>query len=73
MKKTIILLSLGTLLFAACSGNKADEENADSMYRYSDTNKATVDTTTIDSARTKGYPDSTTNAPRMSGGNRNIE
>lgn len=74
MKKyKFLLLNLFTLSFAACSGEKADKEHADSMNKYTDTNYSTVDTNTVDSARTKDYPDSTTNAPRMTGGKAKIE
>lgn len=45
------------LALSACSGKKADQENADSMYKYTDTNKV------IDSASTDSIADSTTNAP----------
>lgn len=55
--KIIILITAFGLGLAACSGNKADQENADSTYKYSDTNKV------IDSASTDSIADSTTNAP----------
>jgi len=55
--KLIILVTAFGLALSACSGKKADQENADSMYKYSDTNKV------IDSAHTDSTADSTTNAP----------
>ncbi|MFC3560285.1 hypothetical protein [Pedobacter jamesrossensis] len=74
MKKyKFLLVSLVSLVFAACSGEKADQEHADSMNKYTDTNYSTVDTNSVDSARTKDFPDSTTNAPRMSGGKGKVE
>jgi hypothetical protein len=45
------------LALSACSGKKADQQNADSMYKYTDTNKL------IDSTSTDSVADSTTNAP----------
>jgi hypothetical protein len=45
------------LALSACSGKKADQENADSMYKYTDTNKV------VDSTKTDSTADSTTNAP----------
>lgn len=68
-----LFLGLISLVFAACSGQKADEEHADSMNKYTDTNYSTVDTNTVDSARTKDYPDSTTNAPRINGEKAKVE
>lgn len=73
MKKLIIIIALATGSLLGCTGNKAGKENADTMYNYSDTNKATVDTNSKDSLDTKGYSDSTTNAPRMPGGDRKVE
>ncbi|MCZ4222374.1 hypothetical protein [Pedobacter rhodius] len=73
MRKIIIVMALAASATFGCSGNKADKENADSMYQYTDTNKATVDTTGKDSVNTKGFPDSTTNAPRMPGGEKKME
>jgi len=55
--KLIILVTAFGLALSACSGKKADQENADSMYKYTDTNKV------IDSASTDSVADSTTNAP----------
>lgn len=40
----------------ACNSKKADKENADSMYKYTDTNVR-------DSLKTDSTSDSTTNAP----------
>jgi len=55
--KIIILVAAFGLALSACSGKKADQENADSMYNYTDTNKV------IDSTKTDSTADSTTNAP----------
>ncbi|SDH60526.1 hypothetical protein SAMN05421827_13123 [Pedobacter terrae] len=55
--KIIILVAAFGLAFSACSGKKADQENADSMYKYTDTNKV------VDSTSTDSVADSTTNAP----------
>jgi len=55
--KIIILVTALGLSLAACSGNKADHENADTMNKYTDTTKV------IDSAGTDATADSTTNAP----------
>ena len=55
--KLIILVTAFGLALSACSGKKADQENADSTYKYTDTNKV------IDSASTDSVADSTTNAP----------
>ena len=55
--KIIILVAAFGLTLSACSGKKADQENADSMYKYTDTNKL------IDSTSTDSIADSTTNAP----------
>lgn len=58
MKTKIIILVAGLgLALSACSGKKADQENADSMQKYTDTTKV------IDSASTDATADSTTNAP----------
>lgn len=58
MKKMIIICSvMATFAIAACGGKHADQENADSMFRYTDTNKV------IDSTRADTTSDSTTNAP----------
>ncbi|RZJ99973.1 MAG: hypothetical protein EOO43_25395 [Flavobacterium sp.] len=70
MKNILIsLFTVVSIIATSCSGKKADEANADSMYKYTDTNISTVDTTTKDSVNTKGFPDSTSNSPRMPGGN----
>jgi len=62
MKIKLIMLSLATsLMFAACNGKQADQENADSMNQYSDS--STVDTMNMDSSKAIGTADSTTNAP----------
>ncbi|WP_145857132.1 hypothetical protein [Pedobacter suwonensis] len=55
--KLIILVTALGLALSACSGKKADQENADSMYKYTDTNKV------VDSTSTDSVADSTTNAP----------
>jgi hypothetical protein len=55
--KIIILVAAFGLALSACSGKKADQENADSMYKYTDTNKV------IDSTKTDSTADSTTNTP----------
>ena len=55
--KIIILVAAFGLALSACSGKKADQENADSTYKYTDTNKL------IDSTSTDSVADSTTNAP----------
>ena len=55
--KIIILVAAFGLALSACSGKKADQENADSTYKYSDTSKVT------DSTKTDSTADSTTNAP----------
>ncbi len=55
--KIIILMTAFGLALSACSGKKADQENADSIYQYTDTNKV------IDSTKTDSTADSTTNAP----------
>ena len=69
MKNTILAI-VATISIAAtsCSGKKADQENADSMYKYQDTSVSTIDTGTRDSLATKALQDSTTNAPKMPGG-----
>ena len=55
--KIIILVAAFGLALSACSGKKADQENADSMYKYADTGKV------VDSASTDSLADSTRNAP----------
>jgi protein involved in sex pheromone biosynthesis len=55
--KIIILVAAFGLALSACSGKKADQENADTMYKYTDTNKV------VDSTSTDAVADSTTNAP----------
>lgn len=55
--KLIILVTAFGLALSACNGKKADQENADSMYKYTDTNQV------IDSTSTDSIADSTTNAP----------
>jgi PBP1b-binding outer membrane lipoprotein LpoB len=54
--KIIILIAAFGLALSACSGNKADEKNADSLHKYTDTSK-------MDSTHTDSTADSTTNAP----------
>ncbi|GGH16779.1 hypothetical protein [Pedobacter zeae] len=58
MKTNVIILAatLG-LTLSACTGKKADQENADTMYKYTDTSKM------VDSTHTDSTADSTTNAP----------
>jgi len=60
MKNILFTLCAATILFVtSCSGKKADQENADSTYKYPDTSKldsSAQDTTPI-------FADSTTNAP----------
>ncbi|MBB6238467.1 protein involved in sex pheromone biosynthesis [Pedobacter sp. AK013] len=55
--KIIILVAAFGLALSACTGKKADQENADSTYKYTDTTKV------IDSTSTDAVADSTTNAP----------
>jgi protein involved in sex pheromone biosynthesis len=55
--KIIILIAAFGLALSACSGNKADEKNADSLHKYTDTSKM------ADSTNTDTTADSTTNAP----------
>ncbi|NMN39406.1 hypothetical protein [Pedobacter sp. SG918] len=55
--KIIILVAVLGLALSACSGKKANQENADSTYKYTDTAKV------IDSTSTDSTADSTTNAP----------
>jgi len=55
--KLIILVTAFGLALSACNSKKADQENADSMYKYTDTNQV------IDSTSTDSIADSTTNAP----------
>lgn len=52
----ILAAALG-LAFSACSGDKADQQNADSLHQYTDTSKV------VDSIGTDSTADSTTNAP----------
>jgi len=58
MKTNVIILAatLG-LTLSACTGKKADQENADTMHKYTDTSKM------VDSTHTDSTADSTTNAP----------
>jgi len=57
MKKTfLILFAIASIAATACNSKKADSENADSMYKYTDTNVR-------DSLKTDTTSDSTTNAP----------
>jgi hypothetical protein len=58
--KMIILIAAFGLTLSACSGNKADEKNADSLHQYTDTSK--MDSTHTDSTA-DSTADSTTNAP----------
>jgi hypothetical protein len=70
MKKQIFtLLAIISLGLASCSGNKADgsDSNQDSTVRPGDTSGYHTDTTSKDSASSKGLADSTTNAPKMPG------
>jgi len=46
----------------SCSGEKADKENADSMYKYTDTTKV-VDSNATDSASGRLLADSISNTP----------
>ncbi|KIA91156.1 hypothetical protein OC25_23145 [Pedobacter kyungheensis] len=55
--KAMILAAALGLAFSACSGNKADQQNADSLHQYTDTNIV------ADSIVTDSTADSTTNAP----------
>ncbi|WP_231459791.1 hypothetical protein [Pedobacter sp. Leaf132] len=57
MKKQLLILCAFATMALACNGNKADKENADSMYKYTDTTKV------VDSLATDSTADSTTNAP----------
>jgi len=54
-------LTITGLFVASCNGKQADQENADSTYKYSDTNKK--DSAMMDTTKGKVYADSTTNAP----------
>ncbi|QPH39018.1 hypothetical protein [Pedobacter endophyticus] len=66
MKYSLIIALLTASVFAtSCSGNRADKENADTMYKYTDTNKATIDTNSRDSVHANALDDTTMNAPRM--------
>lgn len=68
MKYSLIIgLLTASAFVSSCSGNRADNENADTTYKYSDTNVSTIDTTTADSVHAKGHADTTTNAPKMPG------
>ncbi|MBO9672826.1 MAG: hypothetical protein J7577_05255 [Sphingobacteriaceae bacterium] len=55
--KVIILMAALGLILSACTGKKADQENADTMHKYTDTSKI------VDSTHTDSTADSTTNAP----------
>jgi len=57
MKKLLLTLSVVAIIATACNSNKADQENADSMYKYTDTTKVT------DSLSADSTADSLTNAP----------
>jgi len=57
MKKPLLILSVFAIIAVGCNSNKADEKNADSMYKYTDTTKVT------DSLSTDSTADSLTNAP----------
>ncbi|WP_421943513.1 hypothetical protein [Pedobacter sp.] len=57
MKKPLLILSVLAVVAIGCNSNKADEKNADSMYKYTDTTKV------IDSLSTDTTADSLTNAP----------
>lgn len=41
MRKPLLILSVLAITAVGCNSNKADEENADSMYKYTDTTKVT--------------------------------
>lgn len=55
--KAMILAAALGLALSACSSNKADQKNADSLHKYTDTSKL------ADSIVTDSTADSTTNAP----------
>ncbi|WP_343523361.1 hypothetical protein [Pedobacter sp.] len=58
MKTNVIILAATlALTLSACTGKKADQENADTMHKYTDTSKM------VDSTHTDSTADSTTNAP----------
>ncbi|MDN3588278.1 hypothetical protein QWY86_16465 [Pedobacter aquatilis] len=57
MKKPLLILSVLAIIATGCNSNKADEKNADSLYKYTDTTKVT------DSLSTDSTADSLTNAP----------
>lgn len=68
MKKQLLVLATFFVIgLASCTGKKADENNEDIKYKYTDTVKK--DTTVHDSSGKDAYQDSTSNAPRLPGGN----
>ncbi|MCX2431300.1 hypothetical protein [Pedobacter sp. GR22-10] len=54
-------LTLTGLFVASCNGKQADQENADSTYKYSDTNKK--DSAMMDTTKGKMLADSISNTP----------
>ena len=70
MKKQFILgIALSAIIFAGCSGNKADgkdSEGKDTGYQYTDTTK--TDSAARDTVGKDAYQDSTSNAPRLPAG-----
>lgn len=70
MKKQFILgIAISAVMFASCSGHKADGKDSkgqDTGYQYSDTSR--TDSAAQDTVRTDAYQDSTSNAPRLPGG-----
>lgn len=64
-KKSLIIIFGFALALTACNGKQADQKNADSMNRYTDS--TTLDTNTMDSTQSNIMADSTTNAPADAG------
>ncbi len=71
--KKYFLLSFAIIAIAAtaCSGNRADEESAlkDTTTSIADTSNSSADSLGRDTVGKDAYQDSTSNAPRLPGGN----
>lgn len=69
--KNRLLIGFAIILatLASCSGNSTDgtDKGKDTLYQYSDTTK--TDSSARDTLGKDAYEDSTSNAPRMPGGN----